>query len=133
MGLGLRLDGPGTNLSGNPQIGSYPQYPGLYESGARFPTSWSYGYVAAARLEYTNLIPSVNILPHITWSQDLSGISPGPGGNFLEGRHAVTVGVGANLHQRWDFDVSYTQYGGAGGNNLLNDRDFVGASIKYSF
>jgi len=133
VGLGLRLDGPGTNLSGNPQIGSYPQYPNLYESGARFPTSWSYGYVAAARLEYTNLIPSVNILPHITWSQDLSGISPGPGGNFLEGRHAVTVGVGANLHQRWDFDVSYTQYGGAAGNNLLNDRDFVGASIKYSF
>jgi hypothetical protein len=43
------------------------------------------------------------------------------------------VGVGANLHQRWDFDVSYTQYGGAAGNNLLNDRDFVGASIKYSF
>jgi hypothetical protein len=29
--------------------------------------------------------------------------------------------------------VSYTQYGGAGQYNLLNDRDFVAASIKYSF
>jgi len=29
--------------------------------------------------------------------------------------------------------VSYTQFGGAGQYNLLNDRDFVAASIKYSF
>ena len=133
VGLGLRFDGPGTNLSGNPQIGSYPQYPNLYAPGSAFPTRWSWGYVAAARLEYANLIPAVNVLPHVTWSQDVKGISPGPGGNFLQGRHAVTVGVGANLHQSWDFDVSYTQYGGAGGYNLLNDRDFVAASIKYSF
>jgi hypothetical protein len=133
VGRGLRLDGPGTNLSGNPDIGSYPQYPTLYEPGSAFPSSWSWGYVAAARLEYANLIPAVNVLPHVTWAHDVKGISPGPGGNFLEGRHALTLGVGANLHQRWDFDVSYTQYGGASHYNLLNDRDFIAASIKYSF
>ena len=33
VGLGLRFDGPGTNLSGNPHIGSYPQYPGLVRVG----------------------------------------------------------------------------------------------------
>ena len=133
VGRGLRLDAPGTNLSGNPQLGGYPEYPNQYEPGSAFPTAWSWGYVAAARLEYTNLIPSVNILPHVTWSQDVKGVSPGPGGNFIQGRHALTVGVGANLRQRWDLDVSYTQYGGAGQYNLLNDRDFVAASIKFSF
>jgi hypothetical protein len=63
----------------------------------------------------------------------VKGVSPGPGGNFIEGRHAITVGLGANLRAKWDFDVSYTQFGGAGQYNLLNDRDFVAASIKFSF
>ncbi len=133
FGLGLRYEAPGTNLGGSPQLGSYPQYPTLYEPGSAYPTSTSWGYVVAARLEYANLIASWNVLPHLTWSQDVSGVSPGPGGNFIEGRHALTLGVGASLRSKWDFDVSYTQYGGAGQYNLLNDRDFVTASIKYSF
>jgi hypothetical protein len=133
VGRGLRFDAPGTNLSGNPQLGGYPQYPTLYEPGSAFPTATSYGYVVATRLEYANLIPAVNLLPHVTWQHDVHGTSPGPGGNFIQGRHAITLGVGANLHQSWDFDVSYTQYGGAGQYNLLNDRDFIAASLKYSF
>jgi hypothetical protein len=45
----------------------------------------------------------------------------------------VTAGLGASLRSVWDFDVSYTGYGGAGQYNLLNDRSFVAASIKFSF
>ena len=66
-------------------------------------------------------------------SRTCNGTSPGPGGNFVDGRHALTLGVGANLRAKWELDVSWTQYGGAGQYNLLNDRDFVAASIKYSF
>ncbi|MBV8783408.1 MAG: DUF1302 domain-containing protein [Gammaproteobacteria bacterium] len=133
VGRGLRYDGPGTNLSGNPDLGGYPEFPGLFEPGSAFPTRVSYGYVLAGRLEYNNLIAAWNVLPHVTWVHDVHGISPGPGGNFLEGRHALTLGLGANLRAKWDLDVSYTQYGGAGQYNLLRDRDFVAASIKYSF
>jgi hypothetical protein len=133
VGLGLRYEAPGTNLSGNPALGSYPQYPNLYEPGSAFPTSTSWGYVVAGRLEYANLIASWNILPHFTWSHDVSGVSPGPGGNFIEGRHALTLGVGGSLRSKWDLDVSYTQYGGAGQYNLVNDRDFITANVKYSF
>jgi len=133
VGRGLRYDGPGTNLSGNPQLGGYPQYPNLVEPGYAFPDKLSWGYVIAARLEYNNVIASWNLLPHATWQHDVRGVSPGPGGNFIEGRHAITVGLGANLQAKWDFDVSYTQFGGAGQYNLLNDRDFVAASIKFSF
>ena len=57
----------------------------------------------------------------------------GPGGNFIQGRHAATLGIGADLEKTWDLDVSYTRYGGAGQYNLLNDRSFVAASIKFSF
>jgi hypothetical protein len=133
VGLGLQYDAPGTNLSGTPALGGYPEFPNLYEPGSAFPTAFSWGYVLASRLEYDNLIGAWNLLPHLTWSQDVNGVSPGPGGNFIAGRHATTMGVTASTRERWDVDVSYTHYGGAGQYNLLNDRDFVAASVKFSF
>ena len=36
-------------------------------------------------------------------------------------------------HQQGPVEHRPAQYGGAGQYNLLNDRDFVAASIKYSF
>ncbi len=133
VGRGLRYDGPGTNLSGNPQLGGYPEFPNLVEPGSAFPDKLSWGYVIAGRLEYNNVVGAWNLLPHFTWTHDVKGVSPGPGGNFIEGRHAITAGVIANLRAKWDFDVSYTQFGGAGRYNLLNDRNFVAASVKLSF
>ena len=87
----------------------------------------------SGRLEYDGVIGDWNLLPHFTWTQDASGNSPGPGGAFVSGRYASTVGLTASVRQRWDLDVSYTNYGGAGQYNLLNDRSFVAASIKFSF
>jgi hypothetical protein len=133
QGLGLRYDAPGTNLSGNLGLGSYPQFPTLVQAASAFPTKFSWGFVVAGRLEYDNVIAAWNVLPHVTWTQDVNGISPGPGGNFIQGRHAVTVGVGGSLRSRWDLDVSYTHYGGAGQFNLVNDRSFIAASVKVSF
>jgi hypothetical protein len=133
VGRGLEYDAPGAALSGQPALGGYPEFPGLTTPLSEFPTKFSWGYVVAGRLEYNNVIGALNLLPHATWVHDVTGVSPGPGGNFISGRHAVTAGLGASLRSKWDFDVSYTQYGGAGQYNLVNDRDFVAASIKYSF
>jgi Protein of unknown function (DUF1302) len=148
-GFGLRYDGPGTNLSGNPNLGGYPEFPAVngqcvktpipnplgqcLEPGSAFATKLAWGYVIAGRLEYDNVVGNWNLLPHVTWAQDVNGVSPGPGGNFIAGRHGVTAGLGANLRAKWDFDVYYTHFGGAGQYNQLNDRSFVAASIKYSF
>ena len=109
--------------------------PGLQcvEPGSAFPTSFAWGYVLAGRLEYDNVIGDWNLLPHATWSQDVSGVSPGPGGAFISGRYASTVGITASVRQRLELDVSFTHYGGAGQYNLLGDRDFLAASIKVSF
>jgi hypothetical protein len=133
VGRGLEYDAPGAALSGQPALGGYPEFPGLTTPLSEFPTKFSWGYVIAGRLEYNNVIGALNLLPHATWVHDVTGVSPGPGGNFIEGRHAITAGLGASLRSKWDFDVSYTQYGGAGQYNLLKDRNFVAASIKYSF
>jgi len=142
-GFGLRFGGPGT-LSGNPNLGGYPEFPAVNGQcvnpafqcvipGSAFASDFAWGYVVAGHLEYANVIGSWNLLPHFTWSQDVSGNSPGPGGAFLAGRYAGTVGMTASTRQMFDFDVSYTHYGGAGQYNLLGDRDFIAASVKLSF
>jgi len=76
---------------------------------------------------------SVTISPSIGWAQDISGTTPGPGGAFIDGRKQVTLGLAFLYLQEWAFDLSYTSYFGAGSFNLLEDRDFVGASVRYSF
>jgi hypothetical protein len=64
------------------------------EPPSAFPTSNAWGYVVAGRFEYNNAIGAVNMTPRFSFSQDVSGISPGPGGNFIEGRKGLTLGVG---------------------------------------
>jgi hypothetical protein len=133
VGLGNLYEAPGATLGGTPALGGYPQFPGLVTPSGEFPNASSWGYVLLGRLEYDNVIAAWNILPRVVWSQDVNGVSPGPGGNFIKGRHAATFGVEGNLRNTWVLDVSYSHYGGAEQFNLLSDRDFVAASIKYSF
>jgi len=142
-GFGLRFGGPGT-LSGNPNLGGYPQFPAVNGQcivpgfqcvipGSEFASDFAWGYVVDGSLEYDNVIGAWNLLPHLTWSQDVSGNSPGPGGAFLAGRYESTVGITASVRNMWQLDVSYTHYGGAGQYNLLGDRDFIAATVKVSF
>jgi len=150
QGFGLRYaSSAGTNLSGNPNLGGFSQFPAVngqcvnagyanplgqcFEPGSEFATAFAWGYVLAGNLEYDNVIGAWAFTPHFTWSQDLSGNSPGPGGAFVSGRYASTVGVTASVRNVWQLDLSYTHYAGAGQWNPLGDRDFIAASIKYSF
>src|SRR5579871_6132267 len=130
-GQGLRLDGPGTAVSGNAALTSL-QFNQL-EPQSAFPTQTSWGFVALAKLDYPNLVGPWNVSPRVVFSQDVKGTSPGPGGAFIEGRYSLQAGIGADLASRWQVDVSYTQYGGAGHYNLLSDRNFVAATLKFSF
>ena len=93
--------------------------------------STSFGYRMAARLDYNNAIGSANLFPYVQWQQDLKGNSPQPVGQFLEGRTALTVGLRVSYLASWEGNVSYTQY--AGGKSEIRDRDFVTATVKYSF
>ena len=89
----LRLEAPGTYTSGN-QIFTTAHIQPTAEPASAFPTKNAWGYVLAGRLEYNNAIGAVNMMPRFSFAQDVSGISPGPGGNFIEGRKALTVGLG---------------------------------------
>jgi hypothetical protein len=131
VGRGLRFNTPGTSVSGNPELAS--RHFGEVEPAARFADSTSWGYRLAGRLEYPNLVGPWNFVPRFSWTHDVDGTSPGPGGNFIEGRYGLTLGLAANLQAKWELDVSWTKFGGAGRFNDLNDRDFATASIKFSF
>jgi nitroreductase len=87
----------------------------------------------AGRFEYGNAIGAVNLVPRFSFAQDVNGISPGPGGNFIEGRKGLTVGLGFNYISKWELDLSYTSFSGAGRYNLQNDRDFLAANVKFTF
>ena len=128
----LRLDGPGTYTSGNTIHQTAGIQPGT-EPASAFPTSSAWGYVLAGRFEYNNAFGAVSMVPRFSFAQDVSGISPGPGGSFLEGRKSLTLGLGFQYRINWEFDLSYTTFMGADRYNLINDRDFVAANIKYSF
>ena len=44
-----------------------------------------------------------------------------------------TLGVRANYLNAWGLNVSWTQFYGGGSQNLLRDRDFIGANLSYAF
>lgn len=131
----LRLEAPGTYTSGEQRQaaanGAHAGKPA--ESWDHFADQDSWGYRLVGRFEYNNAIGPVNLIPRLAWQHDVEGNSPGPGGNFLEGRMGITVGVTGTYLNRWSMDLSYTNFFGAGRYNLINDRDFIATNIKYSF
>lgn len=132
----LRLEAPGTTTSGN-------SYHATNAAGAHngkaatdlshFADATSWGYRVAGRWTFNNAIRAINLQPRIAYQHDVNGNSPGPGGNFIEGRKALTLGLSAFYKGQWSADLSMTNYYGAGRFNQLNDRDFVSFNVKYSF
>ena len=128
----LRYQGDGTDTGGGADISSGGlRNPLTLTEG--FPTSFSWGYRVAARADYNNVIGSLNMSPRIAFNHDVNGTTPGPGGNFLEDRRSLTLGVEASYLNKWVFDLAYTRFSGAGQFNLIHDRDFAAFSVRYSF
>jgi hypothetical protein len=129
----LRYQGDGTDTGGGPDIlTGAGRNPITQVTG--FPTSYSWGYRVAVRADYNSVFGSpVNLSPRIAFNHDVNGITPGPGGNFIEDRRSTTLGVEATYLNAWAADLSYTRFSGAGNLNLIHDRDFVSFLIRYSF
>ncbi|HEX9773745.1 MAG TPA: DUF1302 domain-containing protein, partial [Steroidobacteraceae bacterium] len=69
-GRGLRLNGPGTSVSGNPELAS--RHFGEVEPQNRFADENSWGYRAALRFDYLGLIGAWNFSPRFVWAHDVS-------------------------------------------------------------
>jgi hypothetical protein len=128
----LRLNGPGTDTGGgSDQFTGNLRNPITQVNG--FPDSFSWGYRAVLAATYNNAIGAVTISPRIAFNHDVNGTTPGPGGNFIEDRKAITVAVTADYLSRFSGTLSYTNFFGAKDFNLIHDRDFVSASVSYAF
>ncbi len=132
----LRYNGPGTDTGGGPGnllTGGSSRNP-VTTPDQYFATSFSWGYRLITRLDFNNAFGTpINLSPRLAFNHDVQGTTPGPGGNFVEDRKSVTIGLGAVYLEKWGADISYTSYFGAGIYNLIRDRDFVSFNIKYSF
>lgn len=130
----MRFEGPGTDTSGGPSrlTGGNSRNPVTLTDG--FATSFSWGYRLVLAPTYNSVLGSAwNVTPRFAFNHDVTGVSPGPGGNFIAGRKQASLGVVFDFQARWRLDFAYTNFFGAGINNLLGDRDFVSASVSYSF
>lgn len=126
----LRMEGPGTYQPGDPTVAGATGVP-RQTDGYADASSW--GYRLLARLSYNNVLNRFNVNPRLFFGHDVSGTSPTPILNFVEDRKQVTAGVDVDFLQKWEADLSYTIFSGGGDFNLLQDRDFLSMSIKYSF
>jgi hypothetical protein len=97
-----------------------------------FTTADSWGYRARAIWDYNNAIAGINLKPNIAWSHDVSGYSPSPGGNFEEGRKAISLGLDAEYQNTYTASLSYTNFFD-GKYTTVDDRDFVALSFGVNF
>ncbi|MCH8498826.1 MAG: DUF1302 domain-containing protein [Marinobacter sp.] len=98
-----------------------------------YVTPFSWGYRTAFAWDYPNALFGMNLMPRILFSHDVKGYSPQPGGNFNEGNKSFAIGVEATYQNAWRADISYTNFFDGKPFNELSDRDFLAASISYSF
>ncbi|MEN1728542.1 MAG: DUF1302 domain-containing protein [Pseudomonadota bacterium] len=129
----LRFEGPGTDTGGGPdRFSGAGRNPLTNNDG--YATAFSWGYRMVIAPTYNSIFGTPwNMTPRIAFNHDVQGVSPGPGGNFIEGRKQLTLGVNFDYLSTWRVGFGYTNFFGAGINNLLSDRDFVSASVSYSF
>jgi hypothetical protein len=132
----LRYESAGTYTSGNPaqtlsEFGAHRGKQWEPEEAFADPTSW--GYRLAGRLNYFNAIGAWSLIPSFAWSHDVDGNTPGPGGPFIDGRTALSLGIAAEYQNAWQIRLTYAMFGGASRYNLINDRDFIGGFVKFSF
>ncbi|MDT8408344.1 MAG: DUF1302 domain-containing protein [Wenzhouxiangellaceae bacterium] len=131
----LRFNGPGTDTGGgigNQLNGGDLRNPVTTKDG--FATSFSWGYRLVIAPTYNSFMGTAwNLTPRVAFNHDVTGTSPGPGGNFVEDRKSITLGANFSLLSKWGVNFAYTNFFGAGKNNLLKDRDFASAALSYSF
>lgn len=128
----LRLEAPGTFTGGNPALTALGLQP-VTEDASNFADATSFGYQIRGRLDYLNAVGPLNLSPRFAWRHDVTGIAPLGLSGFREDSKTITLGLTATYQNELVMDLSYTNFFGAGQHNLLNDRDFFGFSMAYSF
>lgn len=92
----------------------------------------AYGYTLLLSGTWNDVYAGVNLSPYAVYKNDFEGNSSQTG-NFIEGRQAYTLGLRASYLSSLEAELAYTEYSGAGEDNVARDRDNIGVNVKYSF
>ncbi|SIS03501.1 Protein of unknown function [Aquipseudomonas alcaligenes] len=95
--------------------------------------SFAWGYTLNVSGLIQDVKPNFDLLPAITFRQDVSGTSPSLNENFIQGRKSATLELGAKYGQKLAGKLAYTSFWGARKDNALIDRDHVALNVSYSF
>lgn len=98
-----------------------------------YPTALSTGHRVIAFFKYESVLPGISLQPFVLLKQDLTGISPGPAGNFVRGRKEADLLIETRYRSSLSLGLGYNWYWGAGALNNLSDRDFAQAFLRYQF
>ena len=129
----LRYEVSGTYTSGDlsAMLGTGSALPATPENF--FADDFAWGYQLLARLEYNDVFAGVNILPTIAYSHNVSGNSPAPLSNYIEGRKSLSLSAEFVWQNAWSMDMRFVSFFGGGVQDLLGDRDYFATTLKYSF
>ena len=131
----LRLNGPGTARTPSLESGAAGLHTGLSNGPETnpFPTETAWGYRLIAKADFNNVFAGINVSPKMTFSHDVSGITPDPLFLFVEDRKSLGLNINFDYQSKISADISYNAFwGGEGTTNNFADRDYVSFSIKYS-
>ncbi len=92
----------------------------------------AYGYTLLLNGTWNDVYAGVNLSPYAVYKSDFEGNSSQTG-NFVDGRQAYTLGLRANYLNSLEAELAYTEFYGAGQDNVSRDRDNIGMNVKYSF
>ena len=102
-------------------------------SRSQFADAFSYGYRIVGRISYESVLPGVSVQPLFIWQHDIGGNSPGPAGNFVQGRKSFNFLLETRYEKALSFTVAYNTFFDGGTNNVYRDRDNLGFFVKYLF
>jgi hypothetical protein len=98
-----------------------------------FATEWSWGYRLRASLEYSDVLPGINLIPAVNWRHDVEGYSYDPQGPFQEGQQALGVSLTGVYMNDYSVELAYNAFFGSNDYSTLDDRDFASVSFKADF
>ncbi|KII33674.1 hypothetical protein NL64_09220 [Pseudomonas fluorescens] len=98
-----------------------------------FATDWSWGYRLRASLEYSDVLPGINLIPAVNWRHDVEGNSYDPQGPFQEGQQALGVSLTGIYMNDYSVELAYNSFFGSNDYSTFDDRDFASVSFKADF
>jgi hypothetical protein len=95
-------------------------------------TEGSWGYRLRVSGDYSDVFAGVSLAPVLSFSHDVDGTAPGPGGNFVEEQKVTGLALNAVYANIYSASIGYTMYDG-GVVNTLKDRDNASITLGVQF